>query len=1027
MARSRVVLLVVLAALLAVGCSEGGSAGTVDLTEDTFTPDAAQDTEPEIFFGCNTVEDCAGKEIPGSCKKVACIDSKCEIVGAEDGVLCDDNQLCTENDQCYLGDCKGTVKTCSDSNICTDDACDPTTGQCAFTPNTAPCDDSKPCTQGEACSNGECTGGTSICDPCASDADCEKQDDGNKCNGVLMCVNQQCVDAPNSAVNCATMPEVACKTPSCDPATGQCIYIENADGSDCNDANACTKEDKCDKGVCRGTPLTCNDGNDCTLDSCDADKGCQTTKAADGLECEDNDLCTSDDACVDGQCKGLDVCACTTNEDCIPFEDGNLCNGTLQCVSGKCIVNADTVVPCNAGTDPCKTNTCDPTTGKCEQKLALDGTSCEDKNACTQNDYCSQGTCVGLPVNCNDNKACTADSCEPLTGCVNAPKEGSCGDGDPCTTNDRCVNGECMGDPDPTCGPCETDADCANDTDLCNGTIKCTAGKCKLDPATVTDCKGVAVGTCETATCEPSTGACIVSPVADATECDDLNACTKNDKCQAGTCKGQNIVCDDSNICTSDGCSSAIGCVYTYNTNACDDKDACTVNDICSQGTCKGTQTTECACTTDDECDFRNDDDLCNGAYRCIGYKCQIAPATVVVCDTQNDTECSSTLCNPTTGECEAVFTADGKSCDDFDACTTDDACSQGLCVGSGTLTCDDGDDCTLDGCNEFVGCIVDEYLSDTPCDDGDACTDGDTCSFGSCVPGDSICGTCEPDWTLNCGGTDTYDNSWSGSTDFITAYPCEGFSTYDGPEYTYTFTSPATGTVTVTLTEEDGGTEIFVLESLGQGCEPKNCLTYGLSSATFQAVAGATYYLVVDGDESYGLPGSGYYTITLTCGTSTFESDCTDGEDNDMDGYLDCDDFDCAGDDACYEPECVADWSLYCGESDTWATYNSGATDVIDTYSCTPYFTYPGREYTYVFNAETSGPVTFELTDETADLDVMVLTADASGTCLASLCLDSGLSSVTIDAVAGQTYFVVVDGYNGEEGEYTITTSCAQ
>jgi hypothetical protein len=29
------------------------------------------------------------------------------------------------------------------------------------------------------------------------------------------------------------------------------------------------------------------------------------------------------------------------------------------------------------------------------------------------------------------------------------------------------------------------------------------------------------------------------------------------------------------------------------------------------------------------------------------------------------------------------------------------------------------------------------------------------------------------------------------------------------------------------------------------------------------------------------------------------------------------------------------------------------------------------------------------------------------------------------IDAVAGNTYFIVIDGYNGEEGSYTIGVTC--
>jgi len=45
--------------------------------------------------------------------------------------------------------------------------------------------------------------------------------------------------------------------------------------AECDDGSVCTGIETCQAGVCiPGTPLTCNDGNACTLDSCDATNGC---------------------------------------------------------------------------------------------------------------------------------------------------------------------------------------------------------------------------------------------------------------------------------------------------------------------------------------------------------------------------------------------------------------------------------------------------------------------------------------------------------------------------------------------------------------------------------------------------------------------------------------------------------------------------------------------------------------------------------------------------------------------------------
>src|SRR5205814_2139606 len=76
---------------------------------------------------------------------------------------------------------------CNDANVCTDDSCDPATGDCVMTPNTAACDDGNACTTRDTCSNGACHGGP----PLACD-------DGNVCTTDSCDPAVGCMHAPNT-------------------------------------------------------------------------------------------------------------------------------------------------------------------------------------------------------------------------------------------------------------------------------------------------------------------------------------------------------------------------------------------------------------------------------------------------------------------------------------------------------------------------------------------------------------------------------------------------------------------------------------------------------------------------------------------------------------------------------------------------------------------------------------------------------------------------------------------------------------
>ena len=166
-----------------------------------------------------------------------------------------------------------------------------------------PCDDGDPCTAGDVCTDGTCAGATYVCE-CTVLADCIKKDDGNLCNGTLVCDQSttpfKCKLDLGSVKTCDTSKDGACKVTACVPATGKCVAANAGEGNACDaDGNACTAGDVCKGGVClAGSATSCDDGNVCTADGCDKAKGCAHTAVADGTKCAEGQ-------CTGGACKPL--------------------------------------------------------------------------------------------------------------------------------------------------------------------------------------------------------------------------------------------------------------------------------------------------------------------------------------------------------------------------------------------------------------------------------------------------------------------------------------------------------------------------------------------------------------------------------------------------------------------------------------------------------------------------------------------------------------------------------------------------
>ncbi len=623
-------------------------------------------------------------------------------------------------------DCNGLTDdvVCDDKNLCTDDACQPASQNCVHPPNTLICTDGNACTTEDVCLAGLCTGKNINCDdqnPCTSDScdpkvGCQHENpaipctDGDACTVGDSCVDGQCV--VGKKVDCND--NNSCTTDSCSAASGVCIHT-GLNANACNDADFCTASDVCTNGKCAGIAVSCDDNNPCTADTCTSTIGCVHTALTTG--CDDGNPCTVGDNCIDT------VCISGTQKDC---NDQNTCTS----------------------------DSCDTASGNCINK-ALNGAGCNDNNACTEPDACTNTVCTGKAKNCDDSNSCTSDSCDPQIGCQHSNLVGACDDSNGCTLGDLCVGAVCIPGSQKSCddnNACTGDScnlatgECQYTplTSACNDGNACT----DLDTCANSACKGVGKNcddsnVCTDDSCDPKNG-CL--HVGNAKPCDDGNACTTGDLCVTffgiSGCKGNDInatvVCDDSNPCTSDTCMPASGCTYAPKNGAvCDDYNPCTQNDTCSPaGVCISGQNV-CGCQNDSEC--AQSGNLCTGTFYCdkaaAPYYCKIDPKTVVKCDVSQDGQCKSTTCQPATGSCVTNNLTDTKACDaDGSVCTVSDACLAGTCTPGVALPCDDNNPCTTDACDPKGGCTHSNNA--LQCTDGNACTVGDVCGGGGCQAG---------------------------------------------------------------------------------------------------------------------------------------------------------------------------------------------------------------------------------------------------------------------------------------------------
>jgi hypothetical protein len=284
---------------------------------------------------------------------------------------------------------------------------------------------------------------------------------------------------------------------------------------------------------------------------------------------------------------------------------------------------------------------------------APNGATCTMGTDCASG-FCTDGVCCNVACGASDPNDCQA--CSVAAGattdgtCRLLPSGTTCDDASLCTSGDAC-----------------------NATGACVGSTSCTA-----------------IDACHIASCSPTVGLCMQTPIPNGTACNDGNGCTIGETCQAGVCSGTPVVCTPADQCHSAGtCNPSSGlCSNPFVTNGtpCNDNSVCTTNDSCQFGTCTG-----------------------------AGVVC-VAPDACHAAGT----------CDPTTGVCPHPAVSDGTTCDDGDGCTIGDACTSGVCGGA-PVTCNAGQ-CQIAG-----ACTAGACPTPTNVTDGTACSMG-MCSAGMCV-----------------------------------------------------------------------------------------------------------------------------------------------------------------------------------------------------------------------------------------------------------------------------------------------------
>lgn len=394
------------------------------------------------------------------------------------------------------------------------------------------------------------------------------------------------------------------------------------------------------------------------------------------------------------------------------------------------------------------------------------GTVCGASGSCVSAacDFCtSEQICYKTPA--NPEGTCSAPECQSAADCDGAQcVKGQCstgGGGDSCTKPSDCAEnqtctlaGKCVDKPNEK--ECENTTDCTGEGEICDANNKCvvpacTENSCGAGKVCGDDGKCKDAPACDPAQCAanerclPSTGACGVDCVSDASICAagqmcdkptatcvtnpcpnvDPDSCTGRTphlspslncscvECTDNTHCGPGKVCGSNGACTADQCQTPCNSNTPGTCNGAAGTPYC-VGGCCSQcigaADCPGGQLClDGFCGVPPNCTV--DPTVCPQGYTCdANGTCKPPAGTGQGCDTQNPLSCpSGTFCDPASNTCQGGGGELGCG-----LCNPDCTCPNGL-------TCD-GMMCT--------GCRI-QFGQPSQCPEGTQCWIGlNVCLF---------------------------------------------------------------------------------------------------------------------------------------------------------------------------------------------------------------------------------------------------------------------------------------------------------
>jgi hypothetical protein len=356
---------------------------------------------------------------PGADKCSSCVStqSQTQWTAQPDGLVCDDGDGCTVTDVCADGTCTGAPKNCSDGLDCTTDSC--ADNECVHDVAAGTC-----LIDGTCVTDGTMAPGT-LCLACLADvlqdnwsATNEEMpcDDGLFCSADDRCLAGECTGLDNDCGG------DECNEAWCIESEDKCVTSPVANGTGCDDGNACTLDDQCTAGSCGGTLKDCEgqvQATPCTDAVCDP-----TSEPVPGACIAA--LKPPDSLCEDGL-------ACTEGTTC---SEAAVCGGGIVIDAASCEVLLDNSTQCAQAA-------CKEPDG-CQLEPVNQGVACELLNAVAQCD--GQNQCVLIDcaedvyADCNEDSddGCEVELWQDLMNCGGCDKK--------CTYDHAwtaCAGGQC--------------------------------------------------------------------------------------------------------------------------------------------------------------------------------------------------------------------------------------------------------------------------------------------------------------------------------------------------------------------------------------------------------------------------------------------------------------------------------------------------------------------------------------------------------------------------------------------------------